>query len=124
MTTEFAISLIAIGLSILSFLYSRFEVQIKMEARLTSLETKMGVFWRVIEEKAVAILHAPIHYERDALLDKLLANKRLSPDDCDRLISMLDDIVEQRESTTPDERMAALLLLARLKSQKATRKGH
>lgn len=82
----------------------------KNESRLTALETKISVFWRVIEEGAVSLLHRDDTPRVDALLEKAAANT-LTNVEAKKLIEELREI-EQDRTRTKGESTAALLMRA------------
>ena len=69
---------LAIGISVGSFLITYFgfirtqeDRAVKQENRMTSLETKVDLFWKVVETNVGQLLKSPTHAEKDMLLDKL-----------------------------------------------------
>lgn len=80
------------------------------EHRLSVLETKIGVFWKVIEEGAVELLHRDDTPVVDELLHKAAAND-LSKEEVIELIEELK-IIEGDRTRTKGESTAALLMRA------------
>jgi hypothetical protein len=88
---------ISIGITIFLFLLTYFGFIQKQqdrataqEKRMTELETKVGLFWHVIETNVGQLLKSPTHTEKDLLLDKL-AHKELDIPEAERLRSILTD---------------------------------
>lgn len=67
-TIEMAISVIAIGMSMAAFYFSRIGDAKDLEARLTKLETKIEPFWRFIQSELPNL----ITQETTPILDKLI----------------------------------------------------
>ena len=66
------------------------EREVAREARMSKLETKVDLFWSVVETNVGQLLKSPVHVEKDMLLDKL-AHKELNIDEAERLRSILTD---------------------------------
>jgi hypothetical protein len=66
------------------------EREVAREARMSKLETKVDLFWSVVETNVGQLLKSPTHAEKDLLLDKL-AHKELNIDEAERLRSILTD---------------------------------
>ena len=88
---------LAIGISVGSFLITYFgfirtqeDRAVKQENRMTSLETKVDLFWKVVETNVGQLLKSPTHAEKDMLLDKL-AHQELNIEEAERLRSILTD---------------------------------
>jgi HD-GYP domain-containing protein (c-di-GMP phosphodiesterase class II) len=95
----------------------------KLREELAGIKTQTGVFWKLAEAHLATMLHKPTHVERDRLLEKIQARQHMTEAECKRLIELLEDIVEEREPTTPDEKLAAILLMARMESRLAASKA-
>lgn len=87
------------------------------EGRLCEVEhdhardgVKMEVMWKVIDPVIAGVLHSPVHVDRDALVDKLVAND-LTDVEADTLIGLLEMAVDEEEN--PHKKLAAAFLLGR-----------
>ncbi len=69
-TIELALSIIAIFVSILSFIWGVLKYGIRLENRLTRLETKMELWWNTVADQVKGILQQPVHFRKDDLLDR------------------------------------------------------
>jgi hypothetical protein len=92
------------------------------EHRLTALETKIGLFWKTIEEGAVGLLH----HEDTPILDVLLTKAErggLSQTEREMLIDRLKQ-VEMDPAKPYGERSTALMVRASLMAMQATVSRH
>lgn len=80
------------------------------EKRLTALETKISLFWKVIEEGTVQLLHRDDTPKTDMLLDKA-ADNTLTKEEARELIDELKQI-EEDKSRPRGEAAAALMMRA------------
>jgi hypothetical protein len=78
--------------------------------RVTTLETKISLFWGLMEKQAATILHHPITPDRDKLIDGYLEGE-LSSEELQEFVHLLDSIVKDNNQSS-GERMAAAFLLA------------
>jgi hypothetical protein len=87
----------------------------RLEARITSLETKMEIFWKGVSFDAATILHKPHRnfQRRDELLDKYKEGI-LNDVECDELCLMLKAIIN---NGNPAEKQSASMLLNVLESK-------
>jgi len=91
------LSVIAIVVSVLGLLITYFgfiqkqaDRAVEQDRRMTKLETKVDLFWKVVETNVGQLLKSPTHPEKDLLLDKL-AHKELNIGEAERLRSILTD---------------------------------
>lgn len=78
------------------------------EHRLSVLETKIGVFWKIIEEGAAQLLHRDDTPEIDALLDRVRDKKPLSSEERDTLVRYLRQIETDKQRTKGEQTMALI----------------
>ena len=97
MTPE-AIALIAISVSLASFLFQQFGVIAQVKQRLAALETKMELFWKAAEQQMVKLLHSPVHAEKDSLLHRVFEEKDHEDlEAMDKLRRLLQKELDHRE---------------------------
>uniref|UniRef100_A0A6M3LFC5 Uncharacterized protein n=1 Tax=viral metagenome TaxID=1070528 RepID=A0A6M3LFC5_9ZZZZ len=84
----------------------------KTNGRLTRLESRVDVFWKVLEPHLANIIHSPTHPRRDKLVDKLV-NKSLTDGEDVELKQLLRECLDDCRQ---DQKLAASLLLARVES--------
>ena len=109
---------LAIGISVGSFLITYFgfirtqeDRAVEQERRMTSLETKVDLFWKVVETNVGQLLKSPTHAEKDMLLDKL-AHQELNIEEAERLRSILTD--EMQLKGRDNGTIAYALIIGRL----------
>lgn len=88
-----------------------FKFAYSMAQRVTSLETKISLFWTVIEKNTSQLLHSPHRPALDELLDKNLRGERLSTDEACRLAHLLQKLIDSNE-LSGDEKAIANQLMA------------
>lgn len=78
-TVELALSVIAIFVSIISSIWGVLKYGIKLENRLTRLETKTELWWSTVAEQVKGVLQQPTHFRKDDLLDRFpcISNEEL-----------------------------------------------
>lgn len=81
---------------------------IELLERMTVMETKMDLFWKIVENKMPSMLRMPTHLEMDLLLDKMTAGK-LNYSEMNDLKMRLNDIVYNNEKD-----VMKIFVLARL----------
>ncbi len=100
---------IPIGVSItgllVGFIVQHFAFISKIQSRLTALETKMDLFWNVVQQRMVDIIKSPHTIELDCLLEDLV-NGGLNLNKTIRLEQLLLD-----SSEVPKEKQLAVALL-------------
>jgi hypothetical protein len=69
-TVELALSIVAIFISILSSIWGVLKYGIRMENRLTRLETKTELWWNTVADQVKGVLQQPTHFRKDDLLDR------------------------------------------------------
>lgn len=115
------IAALALAMAVVTFANSRLDRRamnaIDIIQRLTTLETRVSLFWKMMETKAAEILHKPIHYERDALIEKYL-DGCLSEEEMGCFVEMLQAISDDKENESEGARLSAAHLLAIIRVKK------
>lgn len=102
-------SIVAILIAISGFIFQQFGVISGIKERLSSLETKMDLFWKGIENKVVEMLKSyPTFLEKDVLLDKM-TRKELNQEEAERLRTILTG--EMDKNNNDDARKIAYVLV-------------
>ena len=109
MDTNVGISLAAIIIAVLGLSWQYFQVIGGIKERMARLETKMEVFWKVIEKNVAAILKAPTHVDFDALLDKMVAGS-LTLEEAYKL----QDALNSNPHSDKTKMLASALMLGRV----------
>ena len=96
-----------------------------LESRLAALETKIGPFWRVLEENLVNLLRKPTHFTLDELLDAYRDTKgNLSEDRLSLLKCELLSAKEEAQKNSDIHLLGYVLMLgvveAKLEEKKCT----
>jgi len=88
-----------------------------MQERLSLVEMKLGIFWRMVEENLSGLLKKPTHLEMDALLDKLKAHT-ITLDECYHLRRLLEAtyLTDQTDKAETTNRLVAILVLGAVES--------
>jgi hypothetical protein len=118
------LAILALVISVLGIAATYFGFVMKMSDRQSSFETKVSermakveansdIFWKVLEPHMAAIIHSPIHRDRDELVDKLVHNC-ITISEASTLISMLEENI--RENGDNSKKLASAFLLARVKA--------
>ena len=119
---------VSIIIAISGFLYQQFAIISGLRERITSLETKMGLFWKAIEGNVASMLKTyPTNIDKDILLDKLTQDE-LGVAEAERLRTVL---IAEMERARAEDRLVYILIIARLeqllydvrKAEKRTRKS-
>lgn len=105
-------TLVAAGISLLGLAISYFGFIMQITNRLTAVETRNEVFWKVLEPHMAAIIHSPMHKNRDDLVDRLI-NKTITLEQAEELICLLEENI--KENHNEGKQLASALLLARTK---------
>jgi hypothetical protein len=82
----------------------------QMQADIKEVKDGLNIFWKVVDPGLAQILHAPTHYERDELVDKLVSGE-ITLKEAHRLETLLNEAME--EDILPGKKLAAALLLGR-----------
>jgi hypothetical protein len=82
--------LASIVISVLGLLITYFGFVLKVSERITKVETKVELFWKVVETNVGQLLKSPTHVEKDMLLDKL-AHRELNIKEAEQLRGILTD---------------------------------
>ena len=108
-----SLSIFAIVLSVCGLAFQQFGVLSKMKERITSLETKIDLFWKAIENNVVTLLKTyPTNITKDVLLDKL-TNDELTLEDA----QLLRTILLGEMATAAEKKLAYVLIVARLEQK-------
>jgi cell shape-determining protein MreC len=89
------ISKIAQRVSSLETICESIEDTTEIRERCASLETKVDLFWKLVEENVSELLKSPHNLHKDDLLDKLKA-KELNLDEARELEQILDSEVRDK----------------------------
>jgi hypothetical protein len=110
--------LVSVVISIAGLLFTYFgfiqkqqERAIALEKRMTQIETKVDLFWKVVETNVGQLLKSPTHTEKDTLLDKL-AHRSLDIPEAEKLRGILTD--EMQLQGRSNGVIAYALIIARL----------
>lgn len=98
-----------------------FKFAYSMAQRVTSLETKVSLFWALIEKNMSQLLHSPHRPKLDTLLDKNISGEGLTKSEAIQLVSLLQKLIEGRELTPNESSWATLLMAATVAKHKLTR---
>lgn len=104
---EVGIGLAGLALALVSYAVAQAR---SSEHRLSVLETKIGLFWQIIEKGAVDLLHRDDAPATDKLLERAASNK-LTEEERMELVRRLKAI-ETDPKRSPGESTAALLMRA------------
>jgi hypothetical protein len=85
----------------------------EMQQQLRDMKSGQDIFWKVLDPHLAGIIHSPVHYTRDVLVDKLLS-RDITREECFILDVELENMLEEKDLPA-DKRLAAALLLARLR---------
>lgn len=88
-----------------------FKFAYSMVQRVTSLETKISLYWGAVEKQMSQMLHSPHRPNLDALLDKNLSGDRLTRTEAIRLVELLQKLIETN-ALSVDEIAGAHMLIA------------
>ncbi len=124
------ISLLALGLSAGGLLYNirrnagtdtqKLRDAIAANTTDIALLKKQGdLFWGLIEQQMAKALIRPTHIELDRLLEKLVRNEPLTPEQELQLVYMLRQTVGDKQEQAGVRAMAATILAIRLARQKS-----
>jgi Flp pilus assembly protein TadB len=112
------ISIVALVISAGGLLFTYFgwiqkqnDRAIAQNERMTKLETKVDLFWKVVETNVGQLLKSPTHALKDTLLDKL-AHRELSIEEAELLRGILTD--EMQLQGRNNGVVAYALIIARL----------
>ena len=108
METTIAIS--AICLTVIGLLFQWFVRDARRDERLTRIETKVDLFWNIVQEKMVDVFHSPDHKIRDNLMDKWKAHNI----DLEELIELQKLICSHYNNGDKMDKLAATLVLAKI----------
>jgi len=79
-SAELIVSIVAIVISVLSFIWGLVKYGITLENRLTKIETKTELWWNTVADQMKQLVQQPIHYRKDDLLDRFpnISNSELN----------------------------------------------
>lgn len=89
-------AIVMAGVGIIGLLFQHFGVLSGIKERLTSLETKMELFWTAIQSRTIDILKSSSNPRKDALLDKL-QDGCCTNNECHELFDILTAELEEKE---------------------------
>ena len=98
-------------LTYFGFIRGQISSAVAQEHRLAGLETKVDLFWKVVERDVGQLLKSPTHAEKDVLLDKL-AHRELTIPEAEILRGILTD--EMQLKGRENGVIAYALIIARL----------
>lgn len=101
----------AMVVSVAGLLITYFGFILGVNERVTKVETKVELFWKVVETNVGQLLKSPVHIEKDLLLDKL-AHQELTIKEAETLRSILTD--EMQLKGRNDSIIAYALIIGRL----------
>lgn len=78
--------------------------------RITTLETKISLYWNMIEDQTSKMLHSPHRPALDRLLEKT-RKEGLTQVEATQLVDLLQKLIDTEELSS-DERTSALMLMA------------
>jgi hypothetical protein len=83
----------------------------KLQERVSLVEMKIGMFWRMVEENMSGLLKRPTHLTMDALLDKLKRHT-ITLDECYQLRRQLEAAYLAPDAEMPEtsNRLIAILV--------------
>lgn len=111
-----AISLAAIGLTVLGLMATHLRTKSSAELRtdVELLKKQVALFWTLVEKEIGNMLHSPHREELDALIEKNAGGK-LERKDIERMEQLLRELIKD----SPREETAALVYLAAVKARHA-----
>ena len=104
------ITLIGMICTVLSVAMIYFKTINSLDRRLTKMETKTNLLWKVVEREIPRLLKNPHSITKDRLLDKM-SNKNLTLKEAVKLKGMLENEIRKKEGTIV---IAYSLTIARL----------
>ena len=107
---------IALGFNIYQAVRNRSKDNLEMEKRLVALETKMGLFWGMIEDNVAKYLHNPWTPEEQEALDDYIVN---GPKTTTPHLRVLEAAIERKAKTETDTLVEANALSSVLGAIKA-----
>lgn len=107
---EIWLAVTAIVVTIVGLLVQYFGVIAGMKERLSSLETKVDLFWKVVEDKVTQILKSPNYFDKDLLLDKM-RDRSLSLKEAEALRTIMNEEISLNHSK---HLLGSILIIARL----------
>jgi len=87
-----------------------------VQERLSLVEMKMGVFWRLVEENLSGMLKKPTHLEMDTLLDRLKTHT-ITLEECHILRQWLQQVYLNDKALHAQERIIAILVMAAVEAR-------
>ena len=106
-----AISVVLFLITYFGFIQKQADRAAEQEKRMTSLETKVGLFWTVIEKNVAQLLKSPDHVEKDMLMDDL-SRHELTLDNALKLRAIVTDEMQlkgRKNGILPDVLILGLL---------------
>lgn len=81
-----------------------------MVQRVTSLETKVGLYWGTVEKQISAQLHSPHRPKLDVLLDKNTKGEPLTTQEAEQMVDLLQKLIDSRELNSNETGWAIQLM--------------
>lgn len=78
--------------------------------RITVIETKLDLYWTAVEKQMSSMLHSPHRPSLDVLLDKNVRDERLTQDEAESLVDLLQRLIDSKELTGNEEAGARMLI--------------
>lgn len=106
------LAIVSISLTVMGFLFLWFGVVSRILQRLTKVETRGDLFWKIVEDKMVEVFHSPEHPRRDELMDRW-RDKQLGLEEAIELRLLVNHAFDLTNGDDP-RKMAAALILGKL----------
>lgn len=107
------LSITAIVLTIVGLLFQHFGVLANMKERISTLETKMELFWGTVEKNVGALLKTyPTNIGKDVLIDKMIDGV-LTEEEA-RLLKTI--LIGEMDNKSVEQRLPYVLVIGRLDS--------
>lgn len=87
-----------------------FKFSYAMAQRVTALETKIELFWGVVEKQMSNLLHSPHRPTLDKLLEKNQAGEKLTKDEAEQLADLLEKLINSEDLSKEESSWATMLL--------------
>lgn len=78
--------------------------------RITIIETQVSLYWGAVSKQMSTMLHSPHRPTLDVLLDKNVRDERLTQDEAESLVDLLQRLIDSKELTGSEESGARMLI--------------
>lgn len=121
---EIAISVTSIMLTVIGLLFQYFKVILGLKERMATLETKINLFWSIVEREIPRLLKDPTGLTKDGLLDKFAEHHSngMTLQEMEELTGILECELKEKKMTNT-RRIAYALIVGRLKQLIYEKKG-